>query len=78
MRRMGLKVARVKKDYTQGQLAGIIGVSQQSFAKWEGGLALPKKLLTIKKLELLLETPKEELFPDLFGAFLPGGVAVNE
>ena len=34
--------ARLKKGWTQGQLADAIGVLQQQIANWEGGFRKPK------------------------------------
>lgn len=37
-----LLAARLRAGLTQDELAETIGVSQQSVAKWEGGLAVPR------------------------------------
>ncbi|MEE1196810.1 MAG: helix-turn-helix transcriptional regulator, partial [Lachnospiraceae bacterium] len=40
---LGDKISKLRKDnnYTQEQLAGILGVSRQSVSKWESNLAYP-------------------------------------
>lgn len=41
---LGDKILKLRKDnnYTQEQLAGILGVSRQSVSKWESNLAYPE------------------------------------
>lgn len=41
---LGDKISKLRKDnnYTQEQLAGILGVSRQSVSKWESNLAYPE------------------------------------
>ena len=43
---------RKKNNYTQEELAGIIGVSRQAISKWESGLANPdiEKLIKLSEL----------------------------
>lgn len=51
---LGEKITRQRKErnYTQEQLADILGVSRQSISKWESDLAYPEtdKLLELGKL----------------------------
>lgn len=51
---LGEKIAKQRKDnnYTQEQLADILGVSRQSISKWESDMAYPEtdKLLKLGKL----------------------------
>jgi transcriptional regulator with XRE-family HTH domain len=50
----GTKLSKLRKDhnYTQEQLAGILGVSRQSISKWESDVAYPEteKLIKLGKL----------------------------
>lgn len=47
-----LSVLRKEKNYTQEQLADILGVSRQSISKWESDIAYPEtdKLIAMGKL----------------------------
>ena len=51
---LGEKIARQRKElnYTQEQLADILGVSRQSISKWESDIAYPEtdKLIELGKL----------------------------
>lgn len=51
---LGDKIAKARKEnnYTQEQLADLLGVSRQSVSKWESGLAYPEteKLIRISEL----------------------------
>ena len=51
---LGGKIARQRKElnYTQEQLADILGVSRQSISKWESDIAYPEtdKLIELGKL----------------------------
>jgi transcriptional regulator with XRE-family HTH domain len=51
---LGEKIARQRKElnYTQEQLADILGVSRQSISKWESDIAYPEtdKLIELRKL----------------------------
>ena len=51
---LGEKIARQRKElnYTQEQLADILGVSRQSISKWESNIAYPEtdKLIELGKL----------------------------
>ncbi len=48
------KLSRLRREnnYTQEQLAGVLGVSRQAISKWESGLAFPEtdKIIHISKL----------------------------
>lgn len=52
---------------TQEEVALEVGVSQQTISHWENGRATPpiRKMI---KLEKMLSTPKEILFPDVFNS----------
>ena len=51
---LGEKIAKQRKDlnYTQEQLADILGVSRQSISKWESDIAYPEteKLIELGKI----------------------------
>ena len=51
---LGEKIAKQRKElnYTQEQLADILGVSRQSISKWESDIAYPEtdKLIELGKL----------------------------
>ncbi len=51
---LGDKITRLRKEnnYTQEQLAEILGVSRQSVSKWESNIAYPEteKLIRISQL----------------------------
>ena len=51
---LGEKLSKLRKEYnyTQEQLAGILGVSRQSISKWESDIAYPEtdKLVKMGKL----------------------------
>ena len=51
---LGDKISKLRKDnnYTQEQLAGILGVSRQSVSKWEGNLAYPETDKLIRMSEM--------------------------
>lgn len=66
MIRMNLRIARIKNDMSQKELAIKIGVSQQTVAKWERGATTPSEFKTIRTLANELDTPAECLFPDVF------------
>lgn len=61
---MKLKLARVKKQLTQRQVAERVGVSQPSYQEWESGKSTPnlKRAASLSKvLEISLdELAKEE------------------
>ena len=73
---LGEKLSKLRKEYnyTQEQLADIIGVTRQSISKWESDIAYPEtdKLIKIGKLfECSMDylfnediTEKQELEPD--------------
>lgn len=63
---MSLRVARIKKNMTQLDLGILVGVSQQTIAKWERGVSTPSHLSIIRKIEHYLDEPAGELFPDVF------------
>lgn len=52
---------------SQYQLAKVVGVSQQTIAKWEIGLTTPSHFTHLRVLETVLDTPAILLFPDIFG-----------
>jgi putative transcriptional regulator len=56
-----LKVARAKKNLTQGALADLVGVSRQAINNIEKGNFNPSTLLALK-LAKVLESPIHELF----------------
>lgn len=55
---MKLKLARVKKQLTQKQVAELIGVKQPSYQEWEAGKSTPnlkRAALLSKVLEISLD-----------------------
>ena len=69
--RINLKLARIRCNLTQDDVAKALGVTQQTVSKWEAGSS-PTQMSTIKELESLLGAPRRDLFPDIF---LMGGEA---
>ncbi len=65
MIRTELIQARRNKDLTQRQVAEAIGVVQSYISEIENGYRTPSAKI-IKKLELLYDTPAEELFADIY------------
>ena len=65
-RRLELKAARVRKGWTQLHLAIVLGVSQQTIAKWEAGKNTPKSLKDMRRIEGVLGISMFDLFPDVF------------
>lgn len=64
--RKQLKLARVAAGHSQKELASIIGVSQQTIAKWELGITTPSHFTHLRLIESALEQPADLLFPDIF------------
>lgn len=60
-----LRNKRKINKITQNELAEIIGISQQLISLIESGRRKPT-IETAKRLEMLFNTPMEELFPDIF------------
>jgi transcriptional regulator with XRE-family HTH domain len=62
---LGEKISKLRKEknYTQEQLADVLGVSRQSISKWELNVAYPEtdKLLEIGK--------KRALFHEIFSLY---------
>ena len=54
-----IRVLRQKNEYTLEQLAGIIGVSRQTIAKWETGETLPD-IINCGKLSALFKVTLDE------------------
>lgn len=55
-----LKETRLKRDFTQKELAKLIGVSMRTYQKYETGVTIPK-IATIRKIVIALETTADEL-----------------
>lgn len=66
--RKELKIARISAELSQKQLSEIIGVSQQTIAKWELGVTTPSHFTHLRLLENALDEPADLLFPDIFEA----------
>ena len=66
MVRIKLKIARIESGLSQKELSLIIGVSQQTIAKWERGTTTPAHFAQIRALEKALGKPASKLFPDVF------------
>ena len=56
-----LRVARAQHDLSQGQLAGLVGVSRQTISSIETGQYGPSTFLALR-LARALATPVDELF----------------
>ena len=56
-----LKVARAEKDLSQGQLAGLAGVTRQTISSIENGQYNPSALLALR-LARCLDKRVEDLF----------------
>jgi transcriptional regulator with XRE-family HTH domain len=66
--RLHLKVARIAKGLSQSEVSEIVGVSQQTIAKWERGVTTPSQFSHLRALENALDEPADVLFPDIFSA----------
>lgn len=64
--RVTLKEARKSAGYTQGQMAVILGVSQQTVSKYEKAVINPGHFRIIRDCERVLGVRAEHLFPDIF------------
>ena len=47
-----LKIARLAKEYTQEELAEMLGVSQTTYSDWEIGKSTPKADISVKLAEI--------------------------
>ena len=56
-----LKEHRARRNLTQEQLAGLVGVTRKTVNTVENGVFIPSTLLALR-LARALETPVEELF----------------
>ena len=60
-----IKNLRIKKGYTQNELADMLGVKLSTLQKYESGAILNIKLVTLKKLcEIFYIPPIMLVFPD--------------
>jgi putative transcriptional regulator len=59
---MEVKIARIKKGYTQQQLRMLLGISPQTLVAIERGHYEKVSITLAKKLSEILETPVQELF----------------
>lgn len=64
--RIALKLARIENGLTQHQLGLLVGVSQQTIAKWERGTCTPSHFKHLRSLESALGKSPSHLFPDIF------------
>ena len=64
--RKHLKISRITAGFSQSQLSTIVGVSQQTIAKWERGITTPSQFGHLRALEDALDEPADMLFPDIF------------
>ena len=66
---LGEKLSKLRKEYnyTQEQLADILGVSRQSISKWESDIAYPETDKLIRRLEREIEK-QEKVIADLDAA----------
>lgn len=58
---LNLKIARIKKGLTQGELCKLSGIGRTTLSKLEQGKIKPK-MDTMEKLSTALEIPVIELF----------------
>lgn len=65
-KRKSLKIARISAELSQRDLSLIVGVSQQTIAKWERGITTPSRFSHLRILESALDEPADKLFPDIF------------
>lgn len=56
------KIARVKKEFTQKQLADLANTTTSTISRIEKGLITNPKLILMSELSKILDTPVEELF----------------
>src|SRR5690606_6936592 len=68
--------ARMKKGYTQSNLADAIGVKQPAVAQWEQGETMPK-LETLMLVSKELDQPLSDFFPDTVANRLLGDSLVG-
>ena len=66
MKNLRLRALREEKGYTQQEFADKLGVTQQSYARWESGVSEPRIEILIKiadfyniSLDLLCNRPRE-------------------
>lgn len=59
--RMNLKVARIRKNLTQEEIANMIGITRKTYREIEKGKQNPR-FETMKKLSKVLEGSVDELF----------------
>lgn len=59
---LNLKIARIKKKFTQKELADIVGVSRDCISSLENGRAKNPSISLMKKLSKALNVPVTELF----------------
>jgi len=64
--RKQLRIARITAELSQKELAQLVGVSQQTIAKWERGVTSPSHLKHIRAISATLKQPMDVLFPDVF------------
>ena len=62
-----IKLARIEKDLTQGQLATAIDSMQKSISRYETGMTLPS-LETLEKIARVLEKPFAYFLDEVFQA----------
>jgi transcriptional regulator with XRE-family HTH domain len=64
--RTNLRNARRTAGFSQGELADIVGLTQQAVSKHELAASVPGHFTTIRLYENALNVPAEHLFPDIF------------
>lgn len=62
IKNLRLQIKRLKKGYTQADLAQKAGVQRQTLARWESGMRLPD-FDTMFRVATILETTVEHIFP---------------
>lgn len=66
--RTALKRARKEAEFTQAEMALLVGCGQQTVSKHEQGTATPAHFKTLRAYETALGIPAHVLFPDVFEA----------
>jgi putative transcriptional regulator len=62
MQNINLKIARIKKEYRQKDLAKIVGSTEATISRLEQGLITNPRLSLMRKISKALDTPIQELF----------------
>ena len=61
------KLIKFRGNRSQAVMAGIYGVTQQVWSKWETGKSTPSAIM-MKKIEMDSGVPMEKIFFDIFNS----------